>query len=489
MKRIDWLIIRSFVGPFIMSFAIILFILVMQFMSLYMNEILGKGLGPGILVKLMGYASGRLAITAMPVAILAAALMTFGSMGEHYELASLKSCGVSLFKIMRSMIATGLLLMGISLWFSFYMVPKANLKFFSLLYDVQRKKADLAIIPGHFYWDIDGYVIRVSDKDKEKGILYDVLIYDHTENRGNSDVIMADSALTFTEGNSLRMVMYNGVRHENYKAQAGRKNFPHGRTYFDSLYYKFSLEGFELNRTDESQFRHQITLSQPQLHDAIDSLGVNEKEYDRKANKQLARYTKVDSAFAAFVPDTFPVTKAIMVVDMEPDEEVLLCYTFKDEPIEFLNRALTNARAVKSYVDFMVKKKEDQFKSRNKYEYEYYLRYALSVNCVLFIMIGVSLGAIIRKGGLGMPALVSIISFLLFYILTTYGKKFAKEGVMDPWTGAWLSVIVFAPIALIVTYMAAMDSGLMNATVWGERFKKFGVVIRWLRLLLKFVGV
>ena len=120
-----------------MSFAIILFILVMQFMSLYMNEILGKGLGPEILVKLMGYASGRLAITAMPVAILAAALMTFGSMGEHYELASLKSCGISLFKIMRSMIATGLLLTGISLWFSFYMVPKANLKFFSLLYDVQ----------------------------------------------------------------------------------------------------------------------------------------------------------------------------------------------------------------------------------------------------------------------------------------------------------------------------------------------------------------
>ena len=472
MKRIDWLIIRSFVGPFIMSFAIILFILVMQFMSLYMNEILGKGLGPIVLVKLMGYASGRLAITAMPVAILAAALMTFGSMGEHYELASLKSCGISLFKIMRSMIATGLILTSISLWLSFYLVPKANLKFFSLLYDVQRKKADLAIIPGHFYWDIDGYVIRVSDKNKEKGVLYDVLIYDHTENRGNSDVIMADSALTFTEGNSLRMVLYHGVRHEDYKPQAGRKNYPHGRTYFDSLYYKFSLEGFELDRTDESQFRHQITLSQPQLSDAIDSLGVNEKEYDRKANKQLSRYTKIDSAFAVALPDTFPVTKPVMVVDMEPDEEILLCYSFKDEPIELLNRAMTNIRAVKSYVDFMVKKKDDQYKSRNKYEYEYYLRFALSVNCILFIMIGVSLGAIIRKGGLGMPALVSIISFLLFYILTTYGKKFAKEGVMDPWIGAWLSVLVFAPIALAVTYMAAMDSGLMSSTAWRTTFNK-----------------
>ena len=454
-----------------------------------MNEILGKGLGPEILVKLMGYASGRLAITAMPVAILAAALMTFGSMGEHYELASLKSCGISLFKIMRSMIATGLLLTGISLWFSFYMVPKANLKFFSLLYDVQRKKADLAIIPGHFYWDIDGYVIRVSDKNKEKGILYDVLIYDHTENRGNSDVIMADSALTFTEGNSLRMVLYHGVRHEDYKLQAGRKNYPHGRTYFDSLYYKFSLEGFDLDRTDESQFRHQITLSQPQLSAAIDSLGVNELEYDRKANRQLARYTKVDSSFAEFVPDTFPVIKPVMVIDMEPDEEILLCYSFKDEPIELLNRTLTNVRAVKSYVDFMVKKKEDQFKSRNKYEYEYYLRYALSVNCVLFIMIGVSLGAIIRKGGLGMPALVSILSFLLFYILTTYGKKFAKEGVMDPWVGAWLSVLVFAPIAVVVTYMAAMDSGLMNSTVWGERLKKISKVLRWVRQALRIVGI
>ena len=158
------------------------------------------------------------------------------------------------------------------------------------------------------------------------------------------------------------MVLYHGVRHEDYKLQAGRKNYPHGRTYFDSLYYKFSLEGFDLDRTDESQFRHQITLSQPQLSDAIDSLGVNELEYDRKANRQLARYTKVDSSFAEFVPDTFPVNKPIMVIDMEPGEEILRCYSYKDEPVELLNRTMTNVRAVKSYVDFMVKKKEDQFK-------------------------------------------------------------------------------------------------------------------------------
>ncbi|MEO1452134.1 MAG: LptF/LptG family permease, partial [Bacteroidota bacterium] len=200
-KRIDRLVLSSYIGPYLRSLTIILFLLVMQFMSLYMHEIFGKGLDPTILLKLFYYASGRLLLIAMPIGVLAGALITFGNLGEYYELASMKSCGISLFKIMRSVVVFIAIITGLSLWFSFDVIPKANLKFFSLLYDIQRKKADVAIKPGHFYRDIDGYVIRVSDKNLDTGTLYDVTIYNHQENRGNNDIFMADSARMKLRGN------------------------------------------------------------------------------------------------------------------------------------------------------------------------------------------------------------------------------------------------------------------------------------------------
>lgn len=454
-----------------MSFAIILFILVMQFMAVYLDKILGKGMGISVLFRMIGYAGGKLAISAMPVAVLAGALISFGSFGEHYELASIKSCGISLLKAMRGAIVVALLLMFGSIWLSHSLVPLSNLKFYSLYYDISRKKAELAITPGHFYWDITNYVIRVADKNNERGTLYDVLIYDHSENRGNNDVIIADSAKTYTDEDRLQMVLYDGVRHEEIKPESGRKNYPHGRTYFDSLYYTFNLEDFKLNRTEESQFRHQITLSQDELGRAIDSLNHLRVDYLSKAFTQIGRYTKVDSNFLTRAKDTLAYDKALVTYDFSPGDSILGCDPALEES-DALSRSLVNIRAVKSYLDFMNKKKIDQNKTKSRYLYQYYLRYALPINCLVFMMIGVSLGAIIRKGGLGMPAIVSIIFFILFHILSTYGRKFSKEGVLDPEIGAYLSVIVFTPIALIVTYQATMDAKLMDMESWKKFFEK-----------------
>lgn len=467
MKRIDWLTFRSLLGPFIMSFAIILFILVIQFMSLYMNEIFGKGLGGEILLKLFYYAGGRLAITAMPVAILAAALMTFGSMGENNELAAMKSCGISLLKIMRASVVFAILLTGASLWFSLDTVPRANLKFFSLLYDVQRKKPNVAIQPGYFYSDIDGYVIRCSDKNDETGTLYDVLIYNHSANRGNVDVIIADSAISGMDGNVMKMVLYKGSRHEEYKGESGEpESYPLGRTYFDSLYYRFDLSGFDLDRTDESQFRHQITLPYRQLVSALDSLVEINESYTKKSFEQIGRYNFVDTAFQEYFRDTsqnntYPILESM---SLEPGEDMAYCFP-KNTPSDLYNRALVSMRAVKSYTEFMVKKKEDQDKIDRNYNYEFHLRYALPFNGLLFMFIGIALGAIIRKGGLGFPSLISITLFMIFYILTTYGKKFAKEGVLDPWAGAWLSVMIFTPVAIYFTYQATTDSKLLDESL------------------------
>ena len=448
-----------------MSFGIILFILIMQFMSLYMDEIFGKGLGLDVVLKLFYYAGGRLGLTAMPVGILAAGLISFGNMGEHNELAAMKSSGINLMKIMRSVFIFSLVLTGFSLWFSLDSVPKANLKFFSLLYDVQRKKPNLAIKPGYFYSDIDGYVIRASDKNNETGTLYDVLIYNHSENRGNVDVLIADSAVSGMDKNTLKMILYHGSRHEEYKKDPGEpQSYPHGRTYFDSLYYRFDLEGFDLDRTDESQFRHQITMPYRTLVNALDSLDSIRMFYNEKALMQIARYNAVDTNFLMYERLVDSVNKKLTILEsvaMTPEDSILECYPEAHQS-DLINRALVNARAVKSYTEFMIKKKEDQRQVDRNYNYEYYFRVALPFNCILFMLIGCSLGAIIRKGGLGFPALISISLFLVFYVITTYGKKFSKEGVLDPVTGAFLSVFIFTPVAIYLVHQATTDSKLLD---------------------------
>lgn len=466
------MVLRAFVGPLFMSLFIILFILVMQFMALYIQEIMGKGLGPDVLGKFFYYAAGRLVLSALPVAVLMASLLAFGNMGEHNELSALKACGISLFKIMRSTLLLSMLLTWGSLWFSFDVVPKANLKFFSLYYDVQRKKADVALKPGHFYADIDGYVIRIADKDTRTGTLYDVMIYNHTENRGNNDIILADSARMFLRGGDLRMILYRGMRYEEYNFQAteGKETYPFGRTAFDSLYYTFKLEGFDLDRTDERNFRHQIILTRQQLASAIDSLRHLRTDYIRKSIHQIYRYTKIDSSIAYPQPDTLPsLSKPLVHGSLEGSEAgegITECLFDIDKRSDYTARAVSNARAVKSYAEFMVKKNDDMLKSNRRYIYEYHFRFALPINCIVFFMIGASLGAIIRKGGLGPPALVSILFFVIFYILTTYGKKFAQEGGIEPWAGAWLSVLVCAPMAFYFTYQATMDAPLFNESTW-----------------------
>ncbi|MDP5170089.1 MAG: LptF/LptG family permease [Bacteroidia bacterium] len=470
-RRIDWLMFRNFIGPMVMNFLIILFILVLQFVSMYIQDIMGKGIGPSLFLKLFFYASGHLSLSAMPVAMLAAALMTMGGLGERYELAAIKSSGINVFKASRTLVLMGVLITLLMMWFSFNVVPKSNLKFFSLIYDIKKKKADIALQAGHFYRDIDNYAIRVGDKNKLTGMLFRVRIYHHGEVEGNSDVIQADSARMDLRKDRLAMILYSGTRYEEVKAEGDDvDNYPFSRTNFDSLIYKFDLgDDFELNRTDESQFKHQITLTRNQLGMALDSIDVLEVEQDKKTFKQLARYTKVDSQFARIgIYDSALLAKVpppLASFSYDGADSLISCFRHDNTP-DIISRALTNARAVKSYLEFAQRKKEDQHLAQTRYDYEYQLRLAIPINCLLFLLIGVSLGAIIRKGGLGVPALISITLFILFYVLTTYGRKSAKDGNIDPWFGAWISVLVFTPIAIVLVYQATTDSRILDESQW-----------------------
>ncbi len=471
-RRIDWLMFRTFLGPLVMNFTIILFILVLQFVALYIQDILGKGIGPGIFFKLFFYASGHLSLSAMPVALLAAALMTLGGMGERYELAAIKSSGIHVFRASRTLVLSAVVITGGMMWFSSNVVPKSNLKFFSLIYDIKKKKADIALKPGHFYRDIDNYAIRVGEKKKDSDMLYRVRIYQHTDKEGNRDVTQADSARMDLRKDRLHMILYSGTRYEEVEAEeSSEQRAPFARTSFDSLIYRFNLgDDFELNRTDEGQFKHQITLTRNQLGMALDSIDKLRIEQDRKTFSQLARYTKVDTQLAKIgIYDSMALAQnppPMASFSYEESDSLIACF-YHDDPTEILSRALTNARAAKSYLEFAQRKKEDQTLAESRYSYEHQLRLAIPINCLLFLLIGVSLGAIIRKGGIGVPALISITLFILFYVLTTYGRKASKDGNVEPWLGAWISVLAFMPLTLVLLYQASTDARILDESQWG----------------------
>lgn len=492
-----------------------MFILVLVAVFPYMNEIAGKGIGPEVLGKLIFYASGRVFLMALPVAILASSLMAFGSLGEKNELAAMKSSGINLMKLMRSTLGFAIILTLFSLWFSFEIVPRANLKFFALFYDITRKKAELAIQPGFFYDGIDDYVIRVSDKNTETGTLFDVMIYNHTDSRANPDIIHADSARMFLKGSVMRMVFYHGYRYEDVKPEAGQPDkFTHSRTYFDSLYYRFVLEGFELERTDESQFKHQIVLRKAQLNVAIDSLQGLEVKQKKNHLRQVGRYNRIDTFFTepgASLASVKPKSqkdrknksarqtakhrtdslrqiylgdyRPYVSIELDSNQQLIDCFDLSAprQQIDIYNRSITSAKAAKNYVDYMIKKDKDQALSQIRYGYESQQRNSLPFNSIVFMLIGASLGAIIRRGGIGPPAIVSVIIFIAFYFLTTWGRKMAHQFVVPIWAGAWISILVFSPIALYVLIQATAETSLFNESFWQMQRDRIISLIRRIR--------
>ncbi len=478
LRKLHLLVLRIYLGPFIMAFAIILFLLVMQFMAIYMPDIAGKGLTLDILARLFYYAGARLLVMAMPVSLLAAGLMTFGSMGEHYELAAIKACGINLFRLSTPLIILSLLLTAASMYFCFYTIPLANLKFFSLLYDVQRKKAEVAIQPGYFYYDIDGYTIRVADKNKKTGMMYGFLLYNHSENRGNVDVISADSAKMMMEPGfqQLRLTLYHGSRYEDFRPEAGKNNHGFGRTHFDSLYYRMTLSGFGLERTDEGLFaRHQITMIRDSLITAQEKVMRNIGKDEVSFANNLRAYNGLDTA-TLFKKAVLTATDTLVYPVTLPPGCNLLDSLKGVNTVDVVNRAIGNIRSLRNNINFRLSEIEEDRKQLNGYQYELYSMYSLPFNCLLFMLIGISFGAIIRKGGLGLPSLISIAFFVLFYVLIMQGRKLSKDGVISPLVGAMLSLIILSPAAVVALYQATTDASIFDESVrdmWKDRVTDF----------------
>lgn len=488
--------LQTFLPLFIMTFGICLFIVLMQFLWRYIDDMVGKGLGIPVLGEMFFYAALFLLPMALPLAILLASLMTFGNLGERLELLAMKSAGVSLIHIMRPLIITiGIISIG-AFFFQNNAMPVVQVKLYSLLYSMRQKSPELDIPEGVFYGEITGYNVYVKEKNNQTGLLKDVMIYDYSKGFNNARVILADSGRLKTSADKLFLVLslFNGESFENLsEGQTGSNNrktaVPYRRETFST---KDILIDFDANftRTDESFMQNQYMGKQlKDLQTSIDSMtvrldsikAINSKNvYDMsykktfsKPKRELAQQAETGTGNTATANDADSLTK----ISNEPVKIINFDSLYKAEApsgqAALLVRAKSNIESVKADYYFKAATLGDEAYKVRRHLTEWHKKFTLSFACMVFFFIGAPLGAIIRKGGLGMPVVISVILFIFYYIIDNIGFKMARDGIWEAWEGMWLSSAILAPLGIFLTYKAVNDSVILNADTYLNAIKNF----------------
>ncbi len=474
MKKLHLLVIKSFLGPLVITFFIVIFVLLMQFLWKYIDDLVGKGLQFDVISELLIYTSASLVPLALPLAILLSSIMTFGNLGENYELTAMKASGISLLRIMYPLIIVNLIIVISAFFFSNNVLPLANLKMRSLLYDIQQQRPELHIREGVFYNGIEGYSIKIGQKDFRTNMLYNVLIYDHTQRKGNTRVSVADSAyMVITEDkNHLLITMYSGHNYEEVESDRRRRNtktYPHRRESFVEQQAVIELSGFGLNRTDENLFRsHHSMMNLRQLNHSIDSsLQVIESQTEQNAK------ILINTVLLKREPEIMPEEYIPVVKPYALNLNEFYMNLSDEERMALIEQALAYARSGKNLVMSYTGNHEWQTKRLRRYEMSWHEKLTLSVACFIFFFIGAPLGAIIRKGGFGMPVVVSVLFFIFYYVLSITVQKMVREDIIPAVVGMWFASAVLMPMGIYLTYKAATDSVIFNIETYSNFFKKF----------------
>lgn len=576
MKKLDKLILDSFLGPFLLTFLVVDFILLTVNMLKYFDEIFGKGLGFWIYAELIGYFVISISPMALPLAMLLSSLMAFGNLGEHFELTAIKGSGISLIRAMRPIGIFAVGLTFLAFLSNNYLVPKVNLKTFSLLYDIRMKTPSLDIKEGVFYDGIPNFSIKVNKKIDEVR-LKDILIYNHAEGQGNLNVTMADSGRmeTFNNDKYLKLTLYAGQSYKESRSTRGISEAPveFSRTAFKENIIVFDLAAFQLNRTPENQWSTNRAIKTiEEIRQGLDSIHliVNDLKHQNFVTassispfftknrtlkpsqdilKEKARFDTLrrarileEQAVADSINDVnreilndsssilspeaaVNVTTPVVVVTEQKESAVPLrkkleakqfvqydssvseqpkldsLTTFvgnslrvmRTEPLTtqenelldsmfydrgYLSNALTlalnNSRNLKNSFDVKKSQVEGQLREFRRYEIAWYQKYSQAIACFVMFLIGAPLGAIIKKGGLGLPVLISILFFILFYMLTITGEKWAKEGVVDSLLGTIFSNLCLLPFGLFFLRQARKDARLFESDFYDG-------LLKWLR--------
>jgi lipopolysaccharide export system permease protein len=480
MKRLHWYIIKSFLGPFFMTFFIVVFILLMQFLWKYVDDLVGKGLDFAVLGEMIFYAAFGLLPYAFPLAMLLASLMTFGSLGENYELVAMKSSGISLYRIMKPLFVIAIIISVTAFYFSNNILPHTNLKFTTLLWSVKQQRPELVLQEGVFTNEMDGYSIRVGSKDNNTNMLKDLLIYDHTNNKTNESVTVADSGyLRITEDKKFMVLnLYNGVNYsETARSRKEQDKFPFRRDRFDEQTIRVKVRGFDFNRRDDRIFKNTYRmLNIDQLRFMEDSLG---NDYKNRLNKFIMEINLNSATISKIYNLTVSHDSLKRDIRIQPDSIFDFDEFFERQDnwvkAEITQSALSAARGNVQTLNMYDDQLYNRKKTLNKYSMERHKKYTLSLAVLIFFFIGAPLGAIIRKGGLGMPVVISILMFIAYYIISMTGEKSAREDIWDMVGGMWFSTFVFLPLGVWLSYKAATDAALMSAETYSKLFSKLGI--------------
>lgn len=465
MKKLHKLVLQSFIGPFIMTFFIAQFVLLMQFLWKYIDDLIGKGLDSWVIAELLFYTSANLVPLALPLAILVSSIMTFGNLAEHFEITAAKASGVSLQKLMMPLFVVATLISMLAFYFSNNVMPYTNLKMGSLLYDIRQQKPSLAIREGVFYSGIDGYSIKIGEKDADGKTLYNLMIYDHSLGQGNKKVILAESGKmeSTPDQKFLVLTLFNGSSYEEQnKAKNNYDTHPMMRNSFKEYIIRFDLSQFKLNRTNEDLFKGgQQMMNIRELTQSVDSLDHQYTNRENEIVRNLAPYflfirdsVHTRNGFASKV-------KSINFYPLSKTDEMII-----------MESAINTARSIKSYVSGSYEEMDTRRYQIAKYNVEWHRKLTLSTACFILFLIGAPMGAIIRKGGMGLPLVISIVFFLLYHITSITGEKLAKEGTITAFKGMWLSTYFLLPIGIFLIYKATHDSVIFDAETYKSFFKK-----------------
>lgn len=473
LKKLDKFILKSFLLLFCATFFICLFIFMMQFLWKYVDELVGKGLSFDLLIQFFYYSALTLVPSSMPLAILLASLMTFGNFGERFELIAMKAAGISLMRIMASLIVFSVILSCTSFYFQNVVAPYASVKLWTLIVSMREKSPELDIPEGVFYDQIDKYNLYIKKKNRDTGMLYGVMIYDFTNGFDNAHIIVSDSGkLEMTADKKfLKLTLYNGEQFENLQSQSSlSRNVPYRR---ESFKLKESLIEFdsEFNMVDGGFMANQsMSKNIFQLSNDIDSMAVRSdsigKSYFDEGRKKLQLYVRRPK-------DSIEIRNyANAVVNYDS----IYANASLAEKQRLLSAAKQNIVSASNDWAYRVYSINDCDRQLRRHKTEWWRKYTFSLACIIFFFIGSPLGAIIRKGGLGMPVVISVLLFIFYYIIDNTGYKMARDGNWNVMFGMLLSSVVLSLLGVFFTYKANKDSTVMNADMYRNLYRKIFLI-------------
>ena len=474
MKKLDQFILKSFIGPFIAILLVVVFILVMQFLWLYIDELVGKGLSFKVILEFLGWGSVTMLPLSLPLATLLASMMTLGTLGENNELLAIKAAGISLQRVLVPLGAACLVVSIGAFFISNDLMPVAFNKIYTLRDDIGKTKEEIKIPTGTFYNGIEGYILRVNERDDETGVMHGVMVYNHTANKGNTSLTIADSAMMkmSKDKSYLTFTLYDGANYE----ETNNKNYRDTTLQLQKIDFKsqqlyIPLQNYAFEKSDSARFDDEVkSMNLKQLHHGQDSIG-NLNAAAMASNikgmmntRSLRFHNQLDSAVVASRSSHFTMKEGEGWDDF-------------DLEINALSNAKNNAEEMQVTLSSYSRERFHYTFTLRRIDIEILKKFALSVACLIFFFIGAPLGALIRKGGLGTPAIISVLFFVAYWVIDISGTKLARDGAVGPFHGVFISSYILLPTGLFLTWKAINDSSVFNMDAVKSIFRKIKIRI------------